>query len=95
MATETLARRLVDLTIELTVLPASYRADLRRMVREQMEQKDPQMLVDQCLDYLTLATKYMNFDLEATRRENEYLRYPGQRMRLNVYRYGVRRPNHG
>ena len=74
MMTDTLARRLVDLTIELTVLPASYRADLRRMVREQMDQKDPQTLIDQCLDYLTLATKYMNFDLEATRRENEYLR---------------------
>ena len=74
MMTDTLARRLVDLTIELTVLPASYRADLRRMVREQMDQKDPQMLIDQCMDYLALATKYMNFDLEATRRENQYLR---------------------
>ena len=74
MSMEQLAKRLVDLTVELSVLPASYRADLRRMLREQMDSKDPQLLIDQCMDYLTLATKYMNFDLEATRRENEYLR---------------------
>ncbi len=74
MTAQILSRQLVELTIELSVLPASYRADLRRMLREQMDQRDPQLLSEQCLDYLTLAVKYMNFDLEATRRENEYLR---------------------
>lgn len=74
MAQNQLSRRLVDLTVELSVLPASYRADLRRMVREQMDQKDPALLAEQCMEYLSLAIKYMNFDLEATRRENEYLR---------------------
>lgn len=69
-----IVKKLVDLTIEMTVLPASYRADLRRMAREQMDQKDPQLLAEQCLEYLSLAIKYTNFDLEATRRENEYLR---------------------
>ena len=29
-----LVKQLVDLTIEMTVLPASYRADLRAMIRE-------------------------------------------------------------
>ncbi|MDD4888465.1 MAG: hypothetical protein PHU85_00915 [Phycisphaerae bacterium] len=74
MTHETLARQLVDVTVDLSVLPASYRADLRRMLREQMDQKDPALLAEQCMEYLTLAIKYMNFDLEATRRENEYLR---------------------
>jgi len=74
MTATNLSRQLVELTIELSVLPASYRADLRRMLREQMDQRDPQLLAEQCMDYLTLAVKYMNFDLEATRRENEYLR---------------------
>jgi hypothetical protein len=74
MTHELLSRRLVDLTVDLSVLPASYRADLRRMLREQMDQKDPQLLAEQCFEYLSLAVKYMTFDLEATRRENEYLR---------------------
>ena len=74
MTREQLSRTLVDMTVELSVLPASYRADLRRMLREQMDQRDPELLAQQCLEYLTLAVKYMVFDLEATRRENEYLR---------------------
>ena len=69
-----LVKQLVDLTIEMTVLPASYRADLRAMIREQVDKKDPALLLQQCLEYLSLAIKYTNFDLEATRRENEYLR---------------------
>ncbi|MCG3177699.1 MAG: hypothetical protein BIFFINMI_00018 [Phycisphaerae bacterium] len=74
MTKELQARKLVELTVELSVLPASYRADLRRMLREKMDQRDPELLAEQCMDYLTLAVKYMSFDLEATRRENEYLR---------------------
>ena len=31
-------------------------------------------MVDESLDYLRLSIKYLVFDLEATRRENEYLR---------------------
>jgi hypothetical protein len=74
MNKEQLARKLVELAIEMSVLPASYRADLRRMLREKMDQRDPELLAEQCADYLTLAVKYMAFDLEATRRENDYLR---------------------
>jgi len=66
--------KLVELTVELSALPASYRADLRRMLREKMDQRDPELLAQQCMEYLTLAVNYMCFDLEATRRENEYLR---------------------
>lgn len=74
MTKDQVARNLVELTVELSVLPASYRADLRRMLRERMDQRDPELLAEQCMEYLSLAIKYMGFDLEATRRENEYLR---------------------
>ena len=30
--------------------------------------------LEECLDYLRVLTKYVAFDLEATRRENRYLR---------------------
>lgn len=74
MTREQVSRSLVNLTVELSVLPASYRAELRRMLREQMDTRDPELLAQQCMEYLALAVKYMQFDLEATRRENEYLR---------------------
>ena len=36
---------------------------------------------DQLLDYLRLRVKYLTFDLEATRRENQYLRRMLERRR--------------
>lgn len=70
--------RLTELMGEISALPASERekmaklADKTRQSHEKVKQTVTNL--QESLDYLRLSIKYMVFDLEATRRENGYLR---------------------
>ena len=70
--------RLTELMGEISALPAVERekmaklADQTRASHEKVKQTVTNL--QESLDYLRLSIKYMVFDLEATRRENGYLR---------------------
>jgi predicted nucleic acid-binding Zn-ribbon protein len=70
--------RLSELMRQIERLPAEQRADVQRLIEETRGQHDrvKKTLAElqEALDYLRLSVKYLVFDLEATRRENEYLR---------------------
>ena len=70
--------KLAELMGEITTLPAAERkklealADDARARHERLRQTVSSL--QESLDYLRLSIKYLVFDLEATRRENGYLR---------------------
>jgi hypothetical protein len=70
--------KLAELMGEISTLPASERqklaelADETRVRHERL--KATVSSLQESLDYLRLSIKYLVFDLEATRRENGYLR---------------------
>jgi predicted enzyme involved in methoxymalonyl-ACP biosynthesis len=70
--------KLAELMGEISTLPASERdkltklADETRARHERLRQTVSSL--QESLDYLRLSIKYLVFDLEATRRENSYLR---------------------
>jgi hypothetical protein len=70
--------RMCRLIEQLQALPAEYRDKLENLCksgqtqRSQIEENISKL--QDSLDYLRLSVKYMVFDLEATRRENVYLR---------------------
>jgi hypothetical protein len=70
--------KLTDLMGEISALPAGGREKLVKIAdkaRESHEQvKQTVNSLQESLDYLRLSIKYLVFDLEATRRENGYLR---------------------
>ena len=64
---------------EIATLPASERAKLQKTGRRnsratRASEAKPSAHCKKSLDYLRLSIKYLVFDLEATRRENAYLR---------------------
>ena len=70
--------KLNDLMSQMEMLPSPAREQLERLAGETRERharmrKTVGELQDS-LDYLRLSIKYLVFDLEATRRENQYLR---------------------
>ncbi len=71
-------QKLADLMSEIATLPASERNKLTQLAAQtqQRHEKLKQTVHDlhESLDYLRLSIKYLVFDLEATRRENAYLR---------------------
>lgn len=71
-------KRLAELVAEIETLPDGDRDRLRKLAdetRERHEQiKKSVHSLQESLDFLRLGIKYMLFDLEATRRENTYLR---------------------
>ncbi len=74
----TFQAKLGELMSEISTLPASERAKLEQLAKETQERhqqlrKSITSLQDS-LDWLRLSVKYLVFDLEATRRENAYLR---------------------
>jgi len=78
MNEETFQRKLAELVKEIGTLPASERKKLE-LLAEQTKQRHAQLKktvssLQDSLDYLRLSIKYLLFDLEATRRENSYLR---------------------
>jgi predicted nucleic acid-binding Zn-ribbon protein len=70
--------KLAELMREISTLPASERQKLEKLaedtrVRHERLRQTVSGL-QESLDYLRLSIKYLVFDLEATRRENGYLR---------------------
>jgi len=70
--------KLAELMNEISTLPANERKKLQAMAKAtQNRHKQLKKTVtdlQESLDYLRLSIKYLMFDLEATRRENAYLR---------------------
>ncbi len=70
--------KLTELMGEISTLPKVEREKIEKMALQTKErhQKLKKTVGDlqESLDYLRLSIKYLVFDLEATRRENRYLR---------------------
>jgi chromosome segregation ATPase len=70
--------KLAELMGEISTLPASERAKLEQLADETRQRherlRQTVSSLQESLDYLRLSIKYLVFDLEATRRENGYLR---------------------
>jgi uncharacterized FlaG/YvyC family protein len=70
--------KLSELMGEISTLPKAEREKLQAIAAktQQRHEKLKQTVGDlqESLDYLRLSIKYLVFDLEATRRENGYLR---------------------
>jgi hypothetical protein len=70
--------KLGDLIEQINTLPEDQRARLSALADEakdrQQRMKKTVVELQDSLDYLRLSIKYLLFDLEATRRENTYLR---------------------
>lgn len=71
-------KKLGDLLEQIGSLPSSERDKLTQLADETKERqarmKKTVSELQDSLDYLRLSIKYIMFDLEATRRENAYLR---------------------
>lgn len=74
----TFQQKLSELVKEIGTLPASQRKKLELLAQEtkqrHAELRKSVTNLQESLDYLRLSIKYLLFDLEATRRENSYLR---------------------
>ena len=74
----TFQKKLGELVKEIGTLPASQRKKLEILAdqtkQRHMELKKSVSSLQDSLDYLRLSIKYLLFDLEATRRENAYLK---------------------
>src|SRR5439155_19151518 len=70
--------KLAELMGEITTLPPTERKKLEKLANETRERHERLRAtvssLQESLDYLRLSIKYLVFDLEATRRENGYLR---------------------
>ena len=70
--------KLAELMGEITTLPQAERKKLEKLADETRERherlRQTVSTLQESLDYLRLSIKYLVFDLEATRRENNYLR---------------------
>ena len=70
--------KLAELMGEISTLPPAERAKLEQLADETRQRherlKATVSNLQESLDYLRLSIKYLVFDLEATRRENNYLR---------------------
>ncbi len=70
--------KLTELMKEISTLPKTERDKLTNMAHETQARhaklQETVHNLQESLDYLRLSIKYLVFDLEATRRENNYLR---------------------
>ncbi len=70
--------RMCRLIEQLQTLPNKHREKLEELCKNDQDQRsqieESVSKLQGSLDYLRLSVKYMVFDLEATRRENVYLR---------------------
>ncbi|MBX3396891.1 MAG: hypothetical protein KF841_16170 [Phycisphaerae bacterium] len=78
MDEQTFQKKLAELTKEIGNLPEEDRVKLEALA-EQTKERHAKLRrtvtsLQESLDYLRLSIKYLLFDLEATRRENGYLR---------------------
>lgn len=78
MNEETFQRKLAELVAEIGTLPVDERKRLDTLAEQTKERhkrlKRTVNSLQESIDFLRLSIKYMLFDLEATRRENAYLR---------------------
>lgn len=78
MSEQDFQSKLAELTSQMGELPEGERAKIEALVEETRERhgrmKACVSQLQESLDYLRLSVKYLVFDLEATRRENKYLR---------------------
>ena len=78
MNEDTFQKKLAELVAEIGTLPETDRAKLEMLAAETRErhQKLKQTVsnLHESIDFLRLSIKYLLFDLEATRRENQQMR---------------------
>ena len=78
MDEKTFQSKLAELMGEISTLPKAERDKLSEMAKQTQERhrklRKTVHDLQESLDYLRLSIKYLVFDLEATRRENSYLR---------------------
>ena len=78
MDEKTFQTKLANLMSEINTLPESERKKLAKLAEQTRDRHDKMKKtvgdLQESLDYLRLSIKYLVFDLEATRRENQYLR---------------------
>lgn len=78
MNEETFQRKLAELIAEIATLPDNERNKLELLAEQTRDRhrqlKDTVSSLQESIDFVRLSIKYMLFDLEATRRENEQLR---------------------
>ncbi len=78
MDDQTFQVKLAELMNKIQKLPENERGRLERLVEEAAKGRERIQAsvgeLQESLDYLRLTIKYLVFDLEATRRENAYLR---------------------
>lgn len=71
-------KKLSELVDQIEMLPQPERERLKRVAQETQKRHDQMKAsfktLQESIDYLRLGIKYLLFDLEATRRENAYLR---------------------
>lgn len=71
-------KRLAELVAEINMLPEAERERLQKLASETKDRheqiKKSVSALQESIDFLRLGIKYLLFDLEATRRENAYLR---------------------
>ena len=74
----TFQAKLGELMSEISTLPQTERQKLEALAKETQERhqqlKKSIGSLQESLDWLRLSVKYLVFDLEATRRDNQYLR---------------------
>jgi hypothetical protein len=78
MNEETFQRKLSELIAEIATLPEGERDRLELLAEQTRERhrqlKETVTSLQESIDFVRLSIKYMLFDLEATRRENQQLR---------------------
>lgn len=78
MDERTFTKKLNELVQEVSALPPGHQAALEALADESKKRheklKATVTSLQDSIDHLRLSIKYILFDLEATRRENEYLR---------------------
>jgi hypothetical protein len=78
MSEQEFQAKLAELMGEISTLPPAEREKLEKLASETRQRHERLTAtvngLQESLDYLRLSIKYLVFDLEATRRENNYLR---------------------
>ena len=78
MDESTFQMKLAELVKEIGEMPEAERSKLEALAQQTKQRHDKLKAtvtsLQDSIDYLRLSIKYLLFDLEATRRENEYLR---------------------
>ena len=98
MNERTIEERLCRLIEQLQALPTEHREKLEDLCESNQDQRsqieESVSKLQDSLDYLRLSVKYMVFDLEATRRENVYLRKLVEQIRRDSTRRDEGNDNH-